>query len=189
MMSPRHPVTIEDLDVRLEVGIPAEAASFAFVYPIHAVERKLTRLYLNDTEEEHWAYLFQLGGFCYFDGAGVPVATNALTPFQTANSIHLDGPYTADLDAIRAMRLRKRLMPVTVDALLSSGLISFGWVHPDEQPGGHALGEKRARHGAFLYDSNRADPVYYRLMTVPRPEPWPAASGDAATCMDPLPGQ
>ena len=104
-----------------------------------------------------------LGGFCYFDGNKTLIQTNALTLDTSPHELRLVGPYTTAAAAATWMERSGRLAPVTLKQLSDGGFKRFGWVLPDEQPGGHALSAASVSHsaGAFAYQTESGASIFY----------------------------
>ena len=161
-LSPKHAITLSS-ERRKDVGIPPAAVSFSFAYPIAGSgAAKLERFNLAT---EPWIYFFILGGFVYFDDDDHIVRINSLTlTVVSARYLRFSGPYPAVHASVRALRAQGRLQAVGFDALLQSGHAEFGWVVPDEQFDGRALGVECAYEaGAFVYVEKDSSAVYYVL--------------------------
>jgi len=173
MMSPKAAITLPD-EVKAGAGIPPQAVQFAFVYPIDGMHESVKQLEKIVSDEDAWIYMLMLGGFVYFDDGGACCSVNALTLSLSKISLKLRGPYSATASAHDEIVRQGRMQEVTLDVLLSAGLLSFAWAHPSEQPGGHSLGATPWPDGAFLYDVRDkalADPrqVYYVISAEPVP--------------------
>ena len=156
-LSPAAKLTLAS-DDRLPSGVPREADTFAFAYPM--LSEQWTEM-VCDSVEGALADFLLLGGFVYFDDVGNVLQCNAISAKENASKrLQLDGPHAASEHARLAMEQQGRLFPVTHMALRDAGYLRFGWVNPSECPGGHKLedcdaGEAEEEgypHGAFLYE-------------------------------------
>ena len=113
-----------------------------------------------------WLFLTLLGGFCYFDANKVLIQTNALTLDKSPHVLHLVGPYKTADDVAQWMENSGRLAPVTLKQLRDGGFQRFGWVLPDEQPGGHPLSTESVSlpGGAFAYRTKDGASIFYIVL-------------------------
>ena len=150
------------LEMRAGVGIPLNAAFFAFAYPTENMNLALESLNLL---EEPWAFLCLMGGFCYFDEALELIGVNSVTFVKTAFCFHFEGPYPATSDAIVALQSQARLATVSLRGLQDQGYRSFAWVHPNETLGGHSLsaGPATYEYGAFAYGMGGRNACFFAL--------------------------
>ena len=162
VLSPRCAITLRQA-ARATAGVPEAAVSFAFAYPHFGDQSVFSRL-IGHAAQEPWLFFLLLGGFCYFDGAGVLLQVNALTLNKSTQSLHLVGPHEAAPAACEWLRERGRLHPITLPSLQESGFRSFGWVHPCETANGVMLGQDDVRYpdGAFVYELSEGC-IFYEL--------------------------
>jgi hypothetical protein len=140
---------------REEAGVPEDAHFFAFVYPITEIAKRLRAFSVD--EDSEWAFLLRIGGYCYFDEHMNVKRVNALGLVLSDVTLHLEGPYHADHQAAAALVDQGRMEPVTLRVMEMAGFTKFGWVHSNEQIGGHKLGAKAYPTGAFMYEKVRLD--------------------------------
>jgi len=129
------------------------------------MDSKLSNLNLVD---ELWAFCLLVGGFAFFDAKGEPLQVNAFTLVPSPWMLHFSGPYSPSRAALEGMRALGLISNVTLEALQAGGLVTFGWAHGAEMPGGFRLDEhndsaQRIDHGAFVYEMRGNDPTYYSL--------------------------
>ena len=163
--SPQHKVTIP-LPLRVAYCVPEAAVSFAFLYPLAPLAKRWKDVFQWEGVSVDICHLLTLGGFVYFDANGALVQVNAL--FADADNADAQfifhGPHASSLGATKALRSAGRLMDMHMS---SSGVGTFGWVNPLENPGGCALsanaGEPCHTNGAFLYTRDTDDAVFYSL--------------------------
>ena len=129
------------------------------------MDSKLSNLNLAD---ELWAFCLLVGGFAIFDAKGEPLQVNAFTLVPSPWMLHFSGPFSPSRAALEGMRALGLISDVTLEALQAGGLVTFGWAHGAEMPGGHRLDEhndaaQRIDHGAFVYEMRGNDPTYYSL--------------------------
>jgi hypothetical protein len=152
VVSPTKPITLPT-EVKREAGIPLDATSFAFVYPLSYFKRRLHRINLA---KEPWGFLHLLGGFAYFDEHRRLLGVNALTIVPQPNVLHLVGPYLPEGTSVDAMKSLGRMTDVVIEGLTDAGMQRFGWVHPGEPPGGHPLtllDDFANDHGGFMFET------------------------------------
>ena len=170
-LSPLDTVTVPP-EMRASVGIPADAAFFAFVYPADGVEELLEEL---DLTQAKWAFLLLLGGYVYFDSEKRQLAINAMTlggdeeEVVNGNPVfkfHLHGPFPAAPQALEALAAQSRLCDVTLSELKGQGFAKFCWVHSSEAPGGVSLSTTSTYvYGAFAYTRTNGEPIFFVLDT------------------------
>ena len=171
-LSPVAPLTIPD-EMRPPVGVPVGATHFAFAYPAmsggDSLEHVLEQLNLAD---ERWAFFLLVGGFCYFTeddtGRFKLMQCNALVLVPSDFTMEFDGPHTPDPAALQVLKKRSRIVDVTLDVLEDAGFAAFGWVLPDELPGGSKVCQGGSNaidypHGGFLYEMIDAEPTFFAL--------------------------
>ena len=128
------------------------------------LDSKLETLNLAD---EKWAYFLLVGGFVFFDEAGMLLQCNALTLVPSRWQLHFAGPFYPTRTALNGMRQAGRMAAVTLDVLQAAGFAAFGWAHGAEAPGGQRLDEgieTKIAHGAFVYEMAGSDPTYFALL-------------------------
>ena len=171
VLSPISEVTIVDPKNAAKIGVPKNAASFAFSYPFSIINgRQQEILEAVGRRRQNtlsapplWLELVLNGGFFYFDAKGAIAGVNALAlEMRQAASLTLVGPYQAERRAGDALRNSGRLKDITVDSLRKSGFHQFGWVYKGEAPGGYALGPDHEQ-GAFVYAHKDGAYYYYQL--------------------------
>ena len=159
--SPREKLTLSK-ENREAAGIPHEAVTFAFAYPVASA--------LQDSQDEGLSWrtedsdsasdtadgsstlladcrmsFLALGGFVYFAADGHVVSVNALTNgpgLEFSNAVTL--PYDCGLRA--ALYEADRVQPVTIEGLFARGVRKFAWLAPGEDICG-----VETPHGAFVY--------------------------------------
>jgi hypothetical protein len=164
MTSPMHEVTIPIAE-KASLGIPPEAAHYAFLYPIRGLEGNET---LGDDAA---SFGFLYGGFLYFDSNKSFLQFNALgltAPEKGDVSITLMGPFEGEKAFVERLEARRRLVDVTLQALQEQGFCKFGWVTPNESLEDGPLGIERYQHGAFAYQMESAPYVQYYVVTPQR---------------------
>ena len=127
MTSPMHEVTIPIAE-KASLGIPPEAAHYAFLYPIRGLEGNET---LGDDAA---SFGFLYGGFLYFDSNKSFLQFNALgltAPEKGDVSITLMGPFEGEKAFVERLEARRRLVDVTLQAFQEQGFRKFGWVTPN----------------------------------------------------------
>ena len=150
VISPKSEVTLSP-EVKKDCGIPDAATHFAFVYPLRHLKRNLGAINLA---KDQWGFAVIVGAFGYFDEQGTLLAVNALSIVPSPTVLHLVGPYAARQQPALQMTRMGRMSDITIDGLLDAGFRRFGWLHPEEQPGGAPLSEQHPNcpHGGFLYE-------------------------------------
>ena len=174
MLSPRCLITLSQ-EARTAAGVPPGATHFAFAYPFFDAQRVFSQL-IGLAAHAPWLFFLLLGGFCYFDEAGTLLQLNALALSESEQSLHLVGPHTASDAACEWLRAHGRLHPITLPALQASGFKGFGWVHPQESPGGFPFCPEEVLFpdGAFVYEISEAGFLFYKLAM----DTAPKTSGD-----------
>ena len=156
-LSPVAPLTIPD-DTRACIGVPLEATHFAFSYPStsggESMEDTLEALNLAD---ERWAFFLLVGGFCYFaedekTKNWTLLQCNALVLVPSEYTMDFEGPFEPAMAALNHLKQNGRQIDVTLDALEEQGFAAFGWILPDEKPGGHAVCDTDYPFGGFMYE-------------------------------------
>ena len=157
ILSPQCEVTLEG-GVRALAGIPTEATSFAFGYPVNVDWTKVPDLPKHNCE----SLVAMAGSFVYFDAAGAVCAVNAVTSFmddeaeepeahtqpQPQPLVQFCPPVPLPEESYQALEASGRLRPVTMAALLDKGAYAFAWIKPGEQLVGLTAVPKA---GAFAY--------------------------------------
>jgi hypothetical protein len=110
VLSPITPITVP-VEARKSVGIPADAHTFAYAYPlpvddsetvadlIDAATRGATKTTQGEPAESYkvdaWLNFVLVGGYCYFDANESFVCANALTPrlYAGASTTRRHAPY------------------------------------------------------------------------------------------------
>ena len=164
LISPIAPITLP-ADSREVAGIPLEATSFCFAYPVAMMEDKLEKLNLAD---EPWGFFLLIGGFCYFDDAGKVVGVNALTLVPSRWIMEFDGPHRPSTNALKSLYRQERMCEVTLDALESAGFRAFGWVHAASAPNEtvkDVIADSGMSNevGGFVYEMIGAEPNFFML--------------------------
>ena len=160
LLSPLHPVNLP-IESRKGTGVPAAAAHFAFCYPADGMEKVLEPLNLTD---QPWAFILLLGGFIYFDESFNTCGINSIGLAGSKIMLDFVGPFSARQPAMDALDVEKRLCAVTLEALEDQGLASFGWIHPNESPGGERLHRKHDYPwGGFVYMRKHEPPIFFVL--------------------------
>lgn len=165
-MSPPHRITIQGERARL-AGIPKNAMSYAFCYPMDTLASQYERLICEEERADPWLFFLLLGGYAYFDVNRVLICTNAFVLTPTETMLTLAGPFQPSDDAVRALRDAARLRTITLTPLLEQGFERFAWINPGEKPGGAALladGSPLSNNGCFLYELAGGALVLYSLV-------------------------
>ena len=178
-ISPRWPLTLPD-EVKVRVGIPEEACSFCFAYPMGELEQGLEIFNLSSSP---WAFFFLCGGFLYFDEKRDLISVNAVSLTPSPLKLELFGPFECDSGFIAALTVLKRFDEVTIDALRDVGFLELAFVGPAEQlrnPDGRMLnlGLALYGHGVSCAGTQTSAAVGGRVETPTRPRPH---TPDAAT--------
>lgn len=156
--SPLNEVTLPD-EVKALIGMPQEAAWFAFLYPIKGLTPN------KQLRREAGAMSFLIGGFLYFDAGKRFLQFNALALKPSAVSLSLSGPYDGSQAFATALEKNDRLATVTIAELRAGGFRKFAWVHPSEKLDGDSLGAEPYEHGSFVYIMDGVDnPQYYPVL-------------------------
>ena len=101
VISPVRTLTLSSVERERAVGIPLGATKFGFVYPVLDVAENIEKLNLGDGENEQWAFLLMLGGFCYFDASDRVVGLTSFTTYASETTITLQGPLDATESALQ----------------------------------------------------------------------------------------
>jgi len=175
-LSPANVVTL-DPAARHKASIPAEAAYFAFSYPLH-----VPPVVPADLAPETLSFLHG-GGFVYFKvPASAPPSPSSdsglealelcsISAFETdelGEDLTFDEPQPlAAAPAIREKLTREgRLHAVTLSSLCEIGAKWFVWVKPSENLSVRFDGERSWPHGAFAYFYD--DPSFDCIFAVSR---------------------
>jgi hypothetical protein len=159
--SPECEVTLQGR-ARTLAGIPAEATSFAFAYPVQMDWSKVPDVTQHNCE----CLVAMAGSFVYFDHAGAVCGVNAVTIFMDDEDpeeeslsvwqssvpsrplVQFCPPLPLPEATYQALRSNDRLRPVTMASLLDKGAYAFAWILPGE----HLEGLTQVPHaGAFAY--------------------------------------
>ena len=137
-------------------GIPSDAVSFAFAYPLACLQGQSDRLLSHmdvGSEESGWLAFMLLGGFCYLSREGQVIRCNALSLVPTASSLTLEGPFRiTSPELVPSLRKAGRVETMTIRELSNEGFKEFAWVNPDEKPSGNILHEERQwEYGALVF--------------------------------------
>ena len=151
-LSPRHDVTLPPA-AKQAAGIPLEASSYAFVYPMSRLQEGISALRLN-LAVDSWAFVLLVGGFVYFGDAEQVIAVNALTVVESAASLTFVGPYPASPDAVAVMKEQQRGAKLDAGPLASAGMRWVAWVHPGELLGESGIRLTKERSGASASGRN-----------------------------------
>ncbi|KOO34897.1 hypothetical protein Ctob_010958, partial [Chrysochromulina tobinii] len=136
---------------------PAKATLYGFLNPLSGLEGVLEEMHFG--QNDPWAFLLLMGGYCYFDDAYNFLRANAFVMSNTA-PIHFTytGPHPASDAGIAGMIAQERMADMTIDALQSEGCEQFGWIRGNELfDGQHSLDLKNPSstasypYGCFLY--------------------------------------
>ena len=163
-LGPLHSVTMPSKS-RRRAGIPEEAQSYAFAYPLERFENDIESRHGTELRDrQRWVNFALCGGFAYFDGEMNLVRMNALTLLPTSLYLKTEGPYDASLDVASELHRQGRMSKVTLDSLEADGMEFFCWMNPSERPGGHELSEEADwQHGAFVYQRRGGAYIFYRV--------------------------
>ena len=112
-----------------------------------------------------WVFFTLLGGFCYFDENRAFLRANALSLEGSVKGLRLVGPYETTPSAADWLGSLGRLQPVTLKQLRDGGFSSFGWILPEETPGGQPLSTDGITipNGAFAYIMSDGSATFYRV--------------------------
>ena len=165
-LSPPNKITIRGERARI-AGIPADAAFYAFAYPLESLSGQYRRLIDAEGRAEPWLFFLLLGGYCYFDASRRLIRTNAFVMHPTERKLTLAGPFQPSAEAVAALKAASRLRELTLEPLREQGFERFAWVNPGERPGGRSLladGGDLPSNGAFLFEAAGGEAVLYSLI-------------------------
>mmetsp|Transcript_27734 Transcript_27734/g.45136 ORF Transcript_27734/g.45136 Transcript_27734/m.45136 type:complete len:430 (+) Transcript_27734:199-1488(+) len=158
-LSPESPVTFNVSSRRVAL-IPAEASSFAFIYPSTVLKERFRSM--EDSVQQGVssvavAHIYQNGGFVYYDRKGrviaVTMLVSALSSTDASDLFHnqkiksriqFHNPYVLPEEEIRSRK--DRWKPTQRPDMKRQGCKYFCWIKPRERIGGH-----RNPFGAFAY--------------------------------------
>ena len=146
-------------------GIPAEAKSFCFIYPLTddvQVRQKMQMQKGIDLARENWAFVLLQGGFAYFDAAQKLVQVNAITfaPSSEAGLLLVGHEVPEAMHVLLSMEEQNRLVKVNEPDMMALGFTAYGWVHGNEQfpaTDGASNGGNSADGGQTRFITSAAD--------------------------------
>ena len=109
LLSPQQRITLDEAS-RAAAGIPPNAVSVMFAYPLPSLAAHLDEIVYTDKQVEPWVFFCLLGGYCYFDKLNRAVQVNAfvLSPSPPL-LMHLIGPYMANAEATDWLQAKGRI--------------------------------------------------------------------------------
>lgn len=143
---------------RKRLGIPVEAATFRWAYPM----RPGLEVSNDPNNEDHVAvaYFLELGGFLYFgkDHKLLQVKTVAPTKTKSQQTLNFKKhQWNPDW----TQHLLGRFHPITVETLIEVGAKYFVWLHPNERikdaSGTACTDQPEIPHGGFAYIFHELD--------------------------------
>ena len=153
-LSPPNQITIQG-DRARKAGIPMNAVSYAYCYPVDAVAAQYQRLICEEARTDPWLSFLMLGGYAYFDSKRELICTNSFVLTPTDRMFTLTGPFEPSEKAVAALRDASRLRKISLAPYVDAGFSHFAWINPNEKPGGFSMladGLEVDNNGYFLYE-------------------------------------
>jgi hypothetical protein len=153
-LSPPTQITIQG-DRARKAGIPMNAVSYAYCYPVDAVAAQYQRLICEEARTDSWLSFLMLGGYAYFDSKRELICTNSFVLTPTDRMFTLTGPFEPSEKAVAALRDASRLRKISLAPYVDAGFSHFAWINPNEKPGGFSMladGLEVDNNGYFLYE-------------------------------------
>ncbi len=149
-------ITLSDAEKR-EVGIPGDALSFHFAYPINLEDDShapLARFIANgrQSEDSNLKFMLKNGAYVYLNARDEIVGIKAISGDVSADGLAFGQARPVHSDILNAIDSQSgRWQLTTLQSLRDIGVNRFTWVLPYEQIGNSEF-QLDAEHGAFLYD-------------------------------------
>eukprot|EP00040_Diaphanoeca_grandis_P028765 m.167014 g.167014 ORF g.167014 m.167014 type:complete len:424 (+) comp31451_c0_seq1:358-1629(+) len=161
-ISPIGNVTLPP-DIRKLANIPADAALFAFAYPLAGVSQLTNEeLELFSTDNDLHTFV-TIGGYVYFNIKGEVLQVNAI---GIGPGLFFDGPHTLPMSELVELQKQGRMQPVSAGALRDTGAEYFCWLRPGEEQTLKGL-PVPVPDGAFCYDycGDGSNNRYFRVVS------------------------
>jgi hypothetical protein len=151
-LSPKAKVTVDGAAARKSAGIPLNAATFCHLLAAPALINLEDQLMALQLSRNDWAFVLLLGGFAYFDDAGVLLAVNAMTlnPPGHRHGLIMEGCKVENQETVLAIMERQGRLARTLDGWDEGGFKKICWVHPSETVEGNPVCETPYPHGGAL---------------------------------------
>ena len=176
-MSPSSKLTLPN-KTRETVGVPEKAKRFAFMHPPDGIGQLIDwGKYYNEYHNNEGAervkdksaddkpetptdmekkigrgHAMLFGAFVYFGENMEVLSVNALTFQQTDYSISLCGPWETGQSTVTSMIELKRLNTIYLQSFREAGIVSAGWVAPEERFASEAVSKcSHNRSGGLVF--------------------------------------
>ena len=153
-LSPKARVTLEGTLARKSAGIPLDAATFCHLQSAPSMINLDDQLMALQLSRNDWAFVLLLGGFAYFDEAGVLLQVTALSLTLSHSSgrrtgMIMEGTKVENQEAVLAGMERQGRLAQTLNGWQEGGLRKICWVHPSELINGKTVCDTPYPHGGM----------------------------------------
>ena len=112
------------------------------------------------------AHAMILGAFVYFDEDMNILRINALCLKPMTNQLRLSGPWAMTNECCESMRLLGRLQHLSTDVFQEAGLVSLGWINPQETfQSKHISIKGKCDNGALVFMREDGSGIAYHVAT------------------------